>query len=183
MLHRAGVAFDIIPARVDEDAVKAGLQAKGASSRDIAVALAEAKARKVAVRYPDALVLGADQVLEFEGRIFSKPETREDAVRQLMLMRGRDHKLISAAVIHEDARPAWRHVGRARLGMATPSDAWIADYVDRNWERVRRSAGAYRIEDEGIRLFSLIDGDHFAVLGLPLLQVLSYLAMRGTLPS
>lgn len=183
MLRRAGVVFCSTPARIDEDAVKAGLQAEGASSRDIADALADAKARKVAAKHLEALVLGADQVLEFDGRILSKPETRTEAVRQLMSMRGVDHKLHSAAVIYEGLRPVWRHVGQARLSMATRSDAWIASYVDKNWDHVRRSVGAYRIEDEGVRLFSRIDGDHFVVLGLPLLEVLSYLTMRGTLPS
>ena len=127
--------------------------------------------------------MGADQVLEFDGNILSKPETRADAVRQLMSMRGAVHKLHSAAVIYEGSHAVWRHVGLARLNMATRSDVWIADYVDRKWDHVRRSVGAYRIEDEGVRLFCRIDGDHFVVLGLPLLEVLSYLALRGTLPS
>ena len=183
MLRRAGVAFAISPARIDEEAFTAGLQASGANLRDMADALAESKARKVAAKHPDALVLGGDQVLEFEERIVSKPKTRDDAVQQLMSMRGADHKLHSAAVIYEGTRPVWRHVGQARLKMAMPSDAWIAEYVDRNWDHIRHSAGAYRIEDEGIRLFSRVDGDHFVILGLPLLEVLSYLAMRGTLPS
>ena len=183
MLRRAGVAFAISPARIDEEAFTAGLQASGVNFRDIADALAESKARKVSAKHPDALVLGGDQVLEFEGRIVSKPKTRDDAVQQLMSMRGADHKLHSAAVIFDGTRPVWRHVGQARLKMAMPSDAWIAEYVDRNWDDIRHSAGAYRIEDEGIRLFSRVDGDHFVILGLPLLEVLSYLAMRGTLPS
>ena len=95
MLRRAGVAFAIDPARIDEEALTAGLQASGANFRDIADALAESKARKVAAKHPEPLVLGADQVLEFEGRIVSKPKTREDAVEQLMSMRGTDHKLHS----------------------------------------------------------------------------------------
>ena len=183
MLRRAGVVFGIAPARIDEDAIKASLQAEGASSRDIADSLAEAKARKIATRHQEALVLVADQVLEFPGRIRSKPTTKADAVRQLMSMRGFDHKLLSAAVIYEGVRPVWRHVGQARLNMATRSDTWIQNYVERNWDHVQCSVGAYRIEDEGVCLFSRIDGDHFVVLGLPLLEILSYLTMRGTLPS
>lgn len=183
MLTRAGVKFEVIPAKVDEDAIKAALIAEGAKPRDIGDALAEAKARKIAAKHPEALVLGSDQILDLNGDILSKPETPENALDQLKSMRSNRHHLLSAAVIYEDAQPVWRHVGQVRLYMRDASDVWLSDYVDRNWDRIRHSVGAYKLEEEGVRLFTRIEGDHFNVLGLPLLEVLSYLTLRGILPS
>lgn len=183
MLRRAGVEFEVIPAKVDEDAIKAAHLAEGAKPRDIADALAEAKARKIAAKHPDALVLGSDQVLDFQGALLSKPTSPEDALAQLTSMRSNRHHLLSAAVIYEGAKPVWRHVGQVRLYMRDASDAWLDDYVKRNWDSIRHSVGAYKLEEEGVRLFTRIEGDHFNVLGLPLLEVLSYLTLRGTLPA
>ena len=183
MLHRAGVKFEVIPAKVDEDAIKAALLADGAKPRDIADALAEAKARKIAAKHPDALVLGSDQVLDFQGTLLSKAASPEDALAQLKSMRSNRHHLLSAAVIYEDAKPVWRHVGQVRLYMRDASADWLQDYVTRNWESIRHSVGAYKLEEEGVRLFTRIEGDHFNVLGMPLLEVLSYLTLRGTLPA
>ncbi|MXQ08245.1 septum formation protein Maf [Alphaproteobacteria bacterium GH1-50] len=182
LLDRSGVPCRVQPARVDEDAIKDALLSEGASPRDIADALAEAKARKVASKEPGALVLGCDQVLDFEGTILSKPESPEDAQIQLKAMRGKRHMLLSAAVIYDDAKPVWRHVGVVRLYMRDASDGWIDDYVSRNWDSIQHAVGAYKLEEEGVRLFSRIDGDHFNVMGLPLLEILSYLTLRGTLP-
>ena len=183
LLRRASLAVEVIPARVDEDAIKSAFLAEQAKPRDIADALAEAKARKVAARHPDRMVLGCDQVLDFQGTLFSKPETPEDARDQLRRMRGKRHMLLSAAVIYDNAKPVWRHVGTVRLHMRDLSDAYIDDYISRNWESIRHAVGAYKLEEEGPRLFTRIDGDHFNVLGLPLLEILSYLTLRGTLPA
>jgi len=183
LLRRASLAVEVIPARVDEDAIKSAFLAEQAKPRDIADALAEAKARKVAARHPDRMVLGCDQVLDFQGTLFSKPETPEDARDQLRRMRGKRHMLLSAAVIYDNAKPVWRHVGTVRLHMRDLSDAYIDDYISRNWESIRHAVGAYKLEEEGPRLFTRIEGDHFNVLGLPLLEILSYLTLRGTLPA
>lgn len=181
MLRQAGVEFEVVAPKVDEDAIKAALLAEQVKPRDIADTLAEAKARKVAAKSPGALVLGSDQVLDFQGVLLSKPKDKEEALAQLKSMRSNRHHLFSAAVIYEDAKPVWRHVGQVRLYMRDASDAWLTDYVDRNWDSIRHSVGGYKLEEEGVRLFTRIEGDHFNVLGMPLLEVLSYLLLRGTL--
>lgn len=183
LLRRAGVDFTVETARVDEDSVKAALTAEGASPRDIADALAEAKAGKVAMKRPGRMVLGCDQVLDAGGRMLSKPENEEEALTQLLAMNGGRHLLLSAAVIFEDGRPVWRHVGQVRLFMREFSEPWLKDYVARNWHSIRHSVGAYKLEEEGARLFTRIEGDHFNVLGMPLLEILSYLTLRGRLSS
>lgn len=183
LLRRANVPVEVVPARVDEDAIRSALLSEDAKPRDIADALAEAKARKVASRHPDRMVLGCDQVLDFQGTLLSKPETPDDAREQLRAMRGKRHMLLSAAVIYDQAKPVWRHVGTVRLQTRDLSDAYVDDYVSRNWESIRHAVGAYKLEEEGPRLFTRIEGDHFNVLGLPLLEILSYLTLRGTLPA
>ena len=183
MLSRAGLNFDVEPGRVDEDAVKAALLAEEAKPRDIADALAELKARKISEKRPGRLVIGCDQVLVFQGQLLSKPKNPDDAMEQLTSMSGNRHMLLSAAVICEDGKPIWRHVGTVRLHMRTLSQDFIADYVSRNWDEIRHTVGCYQLEAEGVRLFTRIEGDHFNVLGLPLLELLSYLTLRGTLQS
>ncbi|MCK5500743.1 MAG: Maf family protein, partial [Tritonibacter mobilis] len=115
LLRQAGVAFRVEVARVDEGAIKAALLAEGATPRDIADTLAEAKARKVSGKHPGEMVLGCDQVIDFEGTLLSKPETKDQALQQLKAMRGKRHMLLSAAVIYRDGEPLWRHVGQVRL--------------------------------------------------------------------
>lgn len=169
------------PARVDEEMMRDALLAEDAPPRDIADALAEMKARKISEKNPAALVIGCDQVLSFERQLLSKPTSPEDARNQLAQMRGKRHELLSAAVICEAGKPVWRHVGLVRMMMHQVSDAYLDDYIDRNWDSIRHSVGAYKLEEEGVRLFSRIDGDYFTVLGLPLLDLLSYLGLRGVL--
>ncbi|UWQ21988.1 nucleoside triphosphate pyrophosphatase [Jannaschia sp. W003] len=176
MLRAAGVEVAIRPARLDEDVVRAALAAVDAPARDVADTLAEMKATKGA---RPGLVLGADQVLAHGRAILGKPATPDEAVRQLHALRGGQHRLLSAAVIAEDGRPVWRHVGEVRMVMRDLSDAYVEAYVERNWESIRHSVGAYKLEEEGARLFHKVDGDYFTVLGLPLLAVLDHLAERG----
>lgn len=182
MLRQAAVDFEVVPARVDEVTIRATLDAEDVPPRDVADALAEAKALKVSSRHPDSLVIGADQILDLEGQMLAKSDTPEELREQLRQLRGRRHRLHSAAVVAEKGRPVWRHVAEARLHVRSFSDAWLADYVDRNWERVRGSVGGYLIEEEGVRLFDRVDGDLFTVMGLPLIPLLSWLTLRGSLP-
>lgn len=183
LLDSAGVSHDVVASRIDEDSVKKALEAEGAPPRDIADTLAEMKARKIAEKGQGGLVIGCDQVLSLKGKILSKPKTIEDARGQLNALRGETHQLLSAAVIYEDLKPVWRHVGVARLSMRDFSDDYCDDYLGRNWDSIRWSVGGYKIEEEGIRLFRMVQGDTFTIQGLPLLELLSYLTLRGTLPT
>ena len=183
LLQNAGLAVTAHPARIDEDAIRAGLQVERANPRDVAETLAEMKARKLADRNPDSLVLGCDQVLALGNQIWSKPTDRPEATRQLQALRGQVHHLHSAVVLYHQAKPVWRHIGTARLSMTNFSDAYLDAYLSRNWPAIATSVGAYQLEGEGIRLFSAIEGDYFTILGLPLLPLLSYLALRGFIAS
>lgn len=181
LLQNAGVSFAVEKPRVDEDAIRMSLLAEEATPRDIADVLAEAKARKVHDRRPDAMVIGCDQVLALNGALFSKPATPQDALDQLRQLRGEQHHLLSAAVIYHEGQPIWRHVGEVRLRMRQFSDAYLERYVDRNWADIRHSVGAYQLEAEGVRLFTSIQGDYFHVLGMPLLELLAFLTLRGVI--
>jgi septum formation protein len=141
------------------------------------------KARKVSEKGAAGLVLGCDQVLAFKGAVLSKPVSVEDAASQLRQLRGETHSLLSAVVVYEDGKPVWRHVGVARLTMRDFSDAYLEDYLQCNWDSVKSSVGGYKIEEEGLRLFRSIQGDTFTIQGLPLLELLSYLTLRGKLPT
>ena len=181
LLRNAGLTFATDVARIDEEAVKSALIAEAAAPRDIADTLAEMKAQKVATRHPDGIVIGCDQVLAFDRQILSKPHHPDEALAQLSMMRGKQHQLLSAAVVYADGKPQWRHVGVVRLHMREVSDAYLADYVARNWNSIQHAVGGYKLEEEGVRLFTRIDGDYFNVLGLPLLELLSYLSLRGAI--
>jgi septum formation protein len=179
LLQNAGLQVTARPARVDEDSLRASLQADHASPRDIADALAEMKARKIAEKDPAALVLGCDQVLEFDGQLWTKPETLAEARQQLQTLRGKTHRLHSALVVYDAAQPVWRHIGTARLTMRENSDTYLDAYLSRHWPALAQSLGGYQIESEGVRLFSAIDGDLFTIQGLPLLPLLTWLGLRG----
>jgi septum formation protein len=181
LLTQACVIHRVELPRVDEISVREAMLAEAAPPRDIADALAEIKARKISDKLPGHLVLGCDQVLDHQGKLISKPDSPQEALSQLREMRGNRHMLLSAAVICENGKPIWRHVGQVRLQMRDASDTYLEGYVERNWDSIRHSVGAYKLEEEGVRLFTRIEGDYFNVLGLPLLELLSYLTLRGDL--
>lgn len=179
LLLNAGLQTEAHPARVDEDSIRLALQSEGATPRDVADTLAEMKARKLAERHRDAVVIGCDQVLVFDGAVWGKPGTRDAARAQLQRLRGQTHRLVSAVVLYHEDRPVWRHIAEAQLTMRSFSDTFLDDYIARNWDEIRHSVGGYQLEREGARLFSNVVGDHFTILGLPLLPLLNYLAQRG----
>jgi septum formation protein len=180
ILEAAGVPFDARPAGVDEEAAKVALS--DLSPRDLADALAELKALKVSAGRPEALVLGSDSVVALaDGALLDKPRDREEAADHLARMSDGTHRLWSAAVIAEAGRPVWRHVEGAKLHVRALSAAFIQTYLDAEWPAIASCVGCFRIEGPGVQLFSRIEGDHFTVLGLPLLPVLGYLRERGVL--
>ena len=181
MLEQAGVPFEAALPELDEEAAKAGLAGAGFDPRGIAEELAQLKALSIAAD-PADLVLGSDQVLEQDGgEMLDKPESREEAFDQLQALSGRTHFLHSSAVIAQDGEGIWWHSETVELAMRPLSAAFVNAYLDREYEAVRWSVGAYRIEGMGAQLFERIDGSHFAVLGMPLLPLLAYLRERGVL--
>ncbi len=181
MLRGAGLTFEIDPADVDERALRDHLVADGASISDIAGALAEFKAATVARRHPDALVIGADQLLVLGHEIFEKSSSTRSARETLQRLRGKTHELVSAVALVQGDNLLWAHTDEARLTMRAFSDAYLEDYLERDDSGLTESVGAYRLEGPGAQLFERIEGDYFTVLGLPLLPLLDVLRQAGVL--
>ena len=178
VLEGAGIKFEAVVAGVDEEAIKSAMLAEGASPRDIADALAEVKAVRVSRGRPD-YVVGADQTLEFEGGLYDKVGTVAEARDRLRLMRGKAHRLHSAVVVAKDGQPIWRTLDSASLTMRDFSDDFLEHYLALEGDAALGSVGCYRLEGPGAQLFSKIDGDYFAILGLPLLGLLDLLRAHG----
>ncbi|MBB3912179.1 Maf family protein [Sphingomonas desiccabilis] len=184
MLAAAGIAHDAVANGLDEEAAKAALAAEGLGARDFADALAELKAMRAATRVSSGLVLGADSVVAApDGGLLDKPAGRDDAATQLRRLSGAQHDLYSAAVIVEGGRPVWRHIGHARLHVRALSDAFIEAYLEAEWPAISGCVGCYRVEGMGAQLFHRVEGDHWTILGLPLLPLAAYLRDRGVLLS
>ncbi len=179
MLTRGGVPFVKDASAVDEDEIKRAMRAEGASADDLAVALAEMKARQVARRHPGALIVGSDQVLVCEDRWFDKPPDRAAARAQLLALRGKSHSLISAAVVLRDGDRLWHHIGRAQLTVRPFSESFLDGYLDAAGDAILGSVGAYQLEGLGAQLFSRVEGDYFTILGMPLLPLLDFLRNHG----
>jgi septum formation protein len=181
MLRASGVAFETVPAAIDEPALRARLREEGADPARCALALAEAKAIAVSRGRQGRLVVGADQILVCDGRPFDKPADRAAAQAQLTALSGRTHVQMSAACVARDGARLWAHISEARLTMRSLSVSFIESYLDAAGDRVLAVPGAYQIEAEGAQLFTHIDGDSFTVLGLPLLALLEFLREAGAL--
>ncbi|MCB2077071.1 MAG: Maf family protein [Novosphingobium sp.] len=181
MLDAAGVVYRAVPAHLDERAIEAGLE--GTAPSQIAVALAEAKALAVSRECSGDLVLGSDSLVEVEGRRFDKPTSRENAAEHLRAFSGRVMRLHSAAALARDGVVEWTVDSVASLHVNVLSDSFIESYLDAEWPAVAGCVGVFRIEARGVQLFEKIEGDHFTVLGMPLLPVLGALRERGMLPA
>ncbi len=182
LLTGAGVAHEAVVSGVDEDAAKAVMLAQGLGPAEVADALAELKALAVS-QLTRGLVIGADQTLELDGQLYDKAETLAEARARLMLLRGRTHQLHSAVVLVEAGQVVWRERITAHLTMRTFSDAFLHTYLETEGEAALGSVGCYRLEGPGAQLFSRIEGDYFAVLGLPLIGLLAFLRDRGEIAS
>jgi septum formation protein len=181
LLAAAGLCFDVQPADLDEAEVKRAARADGLTARDAALLLAEAKARHVALDAVDALVIGADQILVCDDAWFDKPKDVAAARAQLCALRGRSHVLATAVVCRQGTRCVWSHVAEPRLTMRAFSDEFLDAYLAGEGEDVTSTVGSYRLEGRGVHLFAEIEGEHSAVLGLPLLPLLGFLRECGVL--
>jgi len=181
LLRVAGVAFTVEPSAVDETAIKHEHRKAGHDARVCAMALAEAKAAAVAARHPTAFVIGADQILVAGDDWFDKPADRDQAAEQLRQLRGREHTLVTAACVYRGDVRQWGAISTPKLAMRRFGEDFIARYIEAEGDAVLGSVGAYRIEGRGVQLFARITGDHFAILGLPLLELLEFLRGHGVL--
>jgi septum formation protein len=181
LLSQAGIDAEAVAPLVDEAEVKAGARAAGASAEDAALLLAALKAERVARRYPEALVIGADQLLVCDGVWFDKPSDLDVARAQLRALRGRTHALVTAVVCQRGGQRVWQHVARPLLTMRDFSDEFLEWYVALEGEVLTTTVGAYRVEGPGLQLFNRIDGENAAIIGLPLLPLMGFLRQHGAL--
>ncbi|MFT8736695.1 MAG: Maf family protein [Zymomonas mobilis] len=180
LLSAAAVPFTVKTAEVDETPIKQEWQAEKRDNGQLALVLAEAKAKAVAADYPEDLVLGCDStVMTDDGALLSKPVSREDAANHLRLLAGKSHILTSAVAIIENGQTVFRYHDRAVLTIRDFSESFLAHYLDQEWPEIGYCVGGYRLEGPGIQLFDRIEGDHFTIMGLPLLPLLAYLRKRS----
>ena len=175
LLRMAGIAFDAQNLPIDEASVKVSMRESGASVSDTAVKLAELKAMRVSAKEPGRLVVGADQMLDMDGRWLDKPKDKDEARSHLQLLRNRTHLLISAVVVVKDGVRLWHNVSLASMTMRDFSDEFLDMYLQKGGDGLLGSVGAYKLEGTGIQLFADIDGDYFTILGLPMLPLLDFL--------
>jgi septum formation protein len=181
LLRAAGVLFSVETASLDEAAIKRAARAEREEPSHTAQHLAQMKAQRVSMRHPGALVIGADQILLCDGRCYDKPQDLGEARAHLQALRGRTHHLLSAAVCLQDGRTLWQHLAKPALAMRQFSDAWIEGYLACAGDSILASVGGYRIEELGLQCFQSIEGEHGAIVGLPMLPLLGFLRQYGVL--
>lgn len=173
ILEQTGIDFSVIPSYLDEDALKT--EFTHLPPKDLAVKLAREKAKQISTKHPNSWVLGADQILVFEGKIYNKAQSKPEAEQILRQLRGKKHELVSALVIYYNQRCVWECFDTASLYVRQFSEQFLQSYVNRVSERLLQAVGCYQLEKGGIQLFEKIEGDYFTVLGLPLLPLLNSL--------
>ena len=179
MLEDAGIEFEVVRPDVDEDAAKAGQTEPGRVAED----LAQAKALAVSTLRPADWVIGSDSVVAAGGRLFNKPASRDEAAHHLRFFSGKTIQLTSGVAMARGARVDWSHVEVAQLNVRQLSDEFIESYLEAEWPEVGHTVGVFRMEARGVQLFESIAGDHFTILGMPLIPLLNVLRQRGLLPS
>jgi len=179
MLEAAGVEFEVAAPQIDE----AALKAEALLIDDLASDLAQAKALSVSEGRLDDWVIGSDSVVSVQGRLFDKPADRDQAAEHLRFFSGKTIQLTSAAALARGGAVDWTHAQTAALEVRPLSDQFIAGYLDREWPAVSYCVGVFRIEGPGVQLFSSIEGDHFTILGMPLIPLLEALRERGMMPA
>lgn len=182
ILDGAGIDYDCVVKPVDEAAIKTAMLAEGARLRDIADALAEAKAMRVSLGM-SGLVIGADQIMVMDNQLFDKPKDMDEARDRLWSMRGKKHHLIGAVVVCENGKPQWRHLSKTTLIVREFSETFLDEYLNTEGEGILSAVGGYKFEGRGAQLFQHVEGDFFSILGLPLLPLLDYLRTRGVILS
>lgn len=183
LLAAAGVAVETMAAHIDEAEVKQAARAEAASAEDTALLLASLKAERIARRHPEALVIGADQMLVCDGAWFDKPPDMEAARAQLLALRGRAHTLVTAVLCQRGGQRIWQHLAKPRLVMRDFSETFLDQYLAQEGEILTTTVGAYRIEGLGLQLFDRIEGEHSEIVGLPMLPLLGFLRQHGMLPA
>lgn len=181
LLAAAGVAVETMAAHVDEAEIKQGARAEGASAEDTALLLASLKAERIARRHPEALVIGADQMLVCEGTWFDKPPDMAAARTQLLALRGRPHTLVTAVLCQRGGQRLWQHIAKPKLVMRHFSETFLDQYLALEGEVLTTTVGAYRVEGPGLQLFDRIEGEHSEIVGLPMLALLGFLRQHGVL--
>lgn len=181
MLADAGVQVEAQAAGIDERAVEAPLRGSGATAEDVAMVLAEAKAGAVSESRPEALIIGADQTLSLDGELLHKPADMSEARRRLLQLSGKTHQLNSAVTLVRGGETLWRHVSVAHMTVRALEPDFVGRHLARVGDAALASVGAYQVEGEGIQLFERIEGDFFAIVGLPLLPLLAALRDLGAI--
>lgn len=181
LLENAGLVFAARAAEIDERALEKPLEEEGAAPEEVAMMLAEAKARDVAGHFPGALVIGSDQTMSLGQRVYHKPKDMAEAGQHLLSLSGKTHRLNSAVVLMRDDVVLWRHVSSAQMSVRVLTPEFVDRHLQRVGSKALSSVGAYQLEGEGIQLFDRIDGDYFTILGLPMLPLLAKLRELGTI--